>query len=354
MNTALLVGEEETSIQDSIDEHLMDCEAAGLAAATIYTKRVTLMGMARWCADQEFLHMQQVTTTVSKRYLIHLAKTPSSKTGRPRSPTTVRSAAVIIKTWLRWAYDQRQIDAERLYGYKIPKAKNPSVYKANQQELQSVFGIVDDYWDIEKHPEIRFWPKASHRFFSVRMKAIIAIQVSTALRIGETLSMRLSSYDRTKKLLYVTQTKNGENRDVPVGRDLAHVLDEWLRIRPKKCPSDYLIVTETGTKLDRRACTRQYQRYLQFARDQGLELPRITMHSWRHVALHAMAQVNPEHARKIAGHKSANTTLRYLHTTTEDLRETHDKADPLAGILVDTRSRKAQAQPRQRKIFTPK
>ena len=170
------------------------------------------------------------------------------------------------------------------------------------------------------------------------------------MRIGETLALRLSSYDPARKLIYVTNTKTGENRDVPVGPDLARAISDWLKARPKESATDYLIVTETGTQLDRRTCTRQYQRYLTFGRSLGVELPRLTMHSWRHVAINSLAQANPEHARMVAGHASLATTLRYLHTTTDDVRATHDKADPLAGVLVNTRSVKGQ-MPRSKKLF---
>jgi integrase len=109
-----------------------------------------------------------------------------------------------------------------------------------------------------------------------------------------------------------------------------------------------LIVTETGTQMDRAGCTRQYQRYLEFGRKIGMELPKITMHSLRHVALSAMAQINPEHARAVAGHAHIQTTIRnYTHTTNDAVRATHALADPLAGVLLGMR----QAQkPRARKL----
>ena len=349
MNKGLFAGQAQTAINYSIDEHLIDCEAAGLTNATLIVKRATLCSFQRWLQAQGIEIVDQVTTTASKHYLIQFAKTPSERTGKLRRQTTVRSAAVIIKTWLKWAYAHHQIDVERLYGYVIPKAKKPSVYMATHDELRQVMQIVDDFWDRDKHPEIKFWPTDSHKFFKHRMKTILAIQISTGNRIGETLALRTSSYDKAKKLLYITNTKTGENRDVPVGRDLTRALDEWLKVRPRSCETDYLIMTETGTHLDRGACTRQYQRYLKFARAQGTDLPRITMHSLRHVALNAMATVNPDHARRLAGHRQMQTTLGYLHTTTDEMRATHDKVDPLAGILVNTRS--VQGKSRGKKVF---
>ena len=351
MNTAILVNPNQTDITVAADDYLLQCDAT-LTPDSASKNRYTLLAMAAWCAARGETTLDQLTTRVSMQYLRHLATTPSPRTGRLRSRGTVRDAAVVIKTWLKWCHRQRYIDAERLYGYVIPKAKKPSVYMASSDQLRTVMQIIDDFWDIAKHPQIKYWPQGSHKFFRVRMRTIMAIQMSTGMRIGETLALRLSSYDPARKLIYVTNTKTGENRDVPVGPDLARALTDWLKVRPKSSPTDHLIVTETGTHLDRRTCTRQYQRYLAFARSQGVELPRLTMHSWRHVAINALAQQNPEHARKVAGHASLATTLRYLHTTTEDVRETHDKADPLAGIIVNTRSVKRQ-KPRARKLFTP-
>ena len=349
MNTGLLESKSSAQIEDGLEEYLAQCEAT-LMPTTASKNRYTLRAFIAWCRARGVESVDQITNKLYFEYLKEFARTPSAKTGRKRLRGTVRDAAVVIKTFLKWCYRHRYIDAERLYGYVVPKAKKPHVTMATSDQLNAVMGLVDEYWDITLHPAIKFWPERSHRFFRLRMKVILAIAMSTGLRLGETLGLRLVHYDKQKKLLYAVDTKTGDNRDVPVGPDLAKALRDWLEVRPGNSPTDYLVVTETGTQLATRACTRQYQRYLEFGRSRGVELPRLTMHSWRHVAINAMAQKNPEHARRMAGRSSLATTLRYLHTTSEDVRATHDQADPLAGILVNTRAVKTQ-KARSRKLF---
>jgi len=353
VNTTLLHTPQQAVLESAAEEYLETCLAT-LTKASADKNRYTVGKFVAWLRAQGVEEPSGITTRLYMAYLRHLATTVSPKTGKLRARGTVRDGAVVLKTFLKWCYRHRYIDAERLYGYEIPKAKNPAVTVATHDQLCTVIRLVDEYWDINLHPKIKFWPARSHKFFQRRMKLILAIAMSTGMRIGETLNMRLSSYDPAAKLIYVTETKTGKNRDVPVGPDVAKAFSDYLKVRPKGAPTDFVIVTETGTQLGTRACTRQYQRYLAFGRSRGIDLPRLTMHSWRHVALNAMAKVNTEHARRMAGHSSLTTTLRYLHTTSADVRASHDKADPLAGILVNTLSKNQGTdalKPRARKLF---
>lgn len=279
--------------------------------------------------------ISQVTRASCSGHRKHLAKNISKKTGRLLAPVSQRCMTVRIKHVLRVCLDAGMaINADVVYSYKLARNVKASVYMAQHAELGVALAAVDDFWDVAKNPNIKYVRPSLRKFFRTRTRTILAIQMSTALRIGETLSLRLRDWDKERGVLVARETKNGETRDVPVGPELERELTDWMRVRPKKSPSDFLIVTENGTQLDRGACTRQYQRYLAWARRRGVELPRITMHSLRHVALHALVQANPEHARKIAGHKNIQTTLIYTHTTTDDVRATHAAVDPLASVLT--------------------
>ena len=316
-------------ISQALEDYLLKYEVLW-KPASLAKVRYTLGAMLAWCTAEGVTTLDDLTTNVSLKYLLYLATSISEHTGKLRTEGTVRDAATVIKTFLKWCYRERYIDWERLYKYEIPKADDPSVTMADENGPRLMMQTIDDYWDITKHPDIKYWPEVSHEFFRLRMRALMSIQISTGMRISETLNLCLSDYDKTRGLLKATHTKTGAIRDVPVSPDLAKALAEWLKVRPKKSTTDYLIVTETGTRLTVRACTRQYQRYLSFARGCGMELPRLTMHSWRHFALNAVATQNPEHARVLAGHKRLSTTQRYTQLSVGQVQQVYEKTHPRA------------------------
>lgn len=137
-------------------------------------------------------------------------------------------------------------------------------------------------------------------------------------------------------------TKTDDPRAVPVTDRLAQYLVAWLHLRPQSCTTDYLFVTKYGGQLNVSAWGKQWQGCLTFARAQGHELPRIMLHSLRHSAATVMAKANFKDAQELLGHKNLASTARYLHTTADRVRATHEAVDPLAGILVNTRARKGK------------
>ena len=163
MDTAILVNLNQTEITVAADDYLLQCDAI-LMPESAAKNRYTLQAMTAWCVAQGMMTLDQLTTRLSMQYLRYLATTPSTKTGKLRKRGTVRDAAVVIKTWLKWCHRQRLIESERLYGYIIPKAKKPSVYMASPDQLRAVIQVIEDYWNIAKHPEIKYWPKNSHGF----------------------------------------------------------------------------------------------------------------------------------------------------------------------------------------------
>lgn len=121
------------------------------------------------------------------------------------------------------------------------------------------------------------------------------------------------------------------------------MLAAWLAVRPQAAGSDFLFVSEYGEQLHGLAWSRQFQRYLTFARAESHKLPRITLSSIQHIPATAMAEAGGVyHASLPLGHASTKTTeLSYIHRNTGIIRPTHDRADPLAGILAKVSPKKA-------------
>lgn len=69
MNMALL-GRNDTTIRESAEEYYESCIAAGLRPATTSVKKCTIGQFIRWAEPQGIVLMSEVTTRVSKRFLV--------------------------------------------------------------------------------------------------------------------------------------------------------------------------------------------------------------------------------------------------------------------------------------------
>ena len=305
----------------------------GIRPTSLRTYRGSLLPWAQWCAASGVECIGQVLTKHAEDYLLSLQD-------RKLSERTIRNQAIVIKAALKFAFQQGHLASERLYRWKIPRMSRASVYMPDHAEVGIILATIPQHWSAAQNPLSRFRNASARTFFSRRDTAIVAVQVSTGLCISETLGLRLDDYSAEQKTLIVTHSKSGRPRAVPVGAHLAPLLADWLRVRPRASPSDFLFVTDYGTRLHRESWGHQFQRYIAFARTQGSALPRITLHSLRHLAGTAMAEQDLYHASLMLGHSSVTITAsNYLHARPDQIRATHAAADPLAQIL--TRGRPA-------------
>ena len=326
-------------IPQAHQEYLQVRRAEGIRDSTLRMYAGALDLWERWCASQNVAHVSQITTKHAEEYLLSLQKAKLSE-------RTIRNRAIVIKGALKFAHKQGYLPSERLYGWKIPRMGRASVYMPSLSEVGVILSAIPEHWSVAENPHSRFRNAAARTFFSRRDQAIVGVQVSTGLRISETFGLRLQDFSSDHGTLTVTQSKSGKPRAVPVGESLARLLADWLRVRPQASETDFLFVTEYGGQLHRDSWGHQFQRYLTFARGQGHALPRITLHSLRHLAGTAMAEHDLYHASLMLGHSSIQITAdNYLHARAESIRATHTAADPLAHIL--SRGRKAPEKRRK-------
>ena len=297
-------------------------------------------------------HMDQITSKAILQDLIWLRETPSVRTGKLRSDLTIRSSAVAIKGFLSWAYDQGHVSKRLLDDYIIPKGRKASVYNPNSENLTALFSLIDDFWNPELRPEIAAWPESILEFYKTRLIAFLLLQMTTALRIGETCHVELHDWDQVRGIITARVTKTGDPRDVPVDSVVAQALGEWVAKRPKPCRSNYLFTTEMGDKMRPATMTQTLRRYLIWGRERGIEIPRITLHSLRHYALSGVAAVSLSQAQELAGHADPKTTKLYVQTSTQQVRDAVSQANLLGGVIVNKRAAKRKGgKPRGKRAF---
>jgi integrase len=160
-------------------------------------------------------------------------------------------------------------------------------------------------------------------YFSTKLKtlpAMILLAYKHALRASEVCNLRLDDIDlkngsitveRLKGSLRTTQAVTG-HRGEPLLDELK-ALREWMRER-RHDGSDFLFTSQKGGRLHR---SQFFRLFRSVAADAGLPPEKQHPHVLKHsIATHLVAaNVNLTLVKTQLGHKSINSTLRYVSIT---------------------------------------
>ncbi len=150
--------------------------------------------------------------------------------------------------------------------------------------------------------------------------AMIVVAYKHGMRASEVCNLRLDDVDlkngcivvdRLKGSLRTTQAVAG-HRGEPLLDELK-ALREWLRERPND-GSDFLFTSQKGGRLDRSQFFRVFRSVAAAA---GLPLEKQHPHVLKHSLASHLVEANTNLAlvKQQLGHKSINSTLRYVTTT---------------------------------------
>jgi len=144
---------------------------------------------------------------------------------------------------------------------------------------------------------------------SVALKDMVIMAVETAMRLGELLGLRWPEIDHQKRIARLIDTKNGENRTVPLSTRAV----EALRHRPRSISNDRVFYEWKNSWSFEHAWHRALKRA-------GIE--DLRFHDLRHEAtsrFFEMGIFNPMEVAAITGHKDLKMLKRYTHLRAEDL-----------------------------------
>lgn len=167
-------------------------------------------------------------------------------------------------------------------------------------------------------------------FSGSRARALIALLVTTGLRVSEAASLNVSDpFDPSGFMLVARKGTHGNKVKVPIPQETLAYLQDYLEIR-KSCgiatePDSPLFVTKAGRRMIRGEIYKALKTVQQRV---GVH---TGVHTYRHTALTQIAKsADPVVARDVAGQKSIEVTNRYLHSTDQELK---DAASALTALL---------------------
>ncbi len=135
----------------------------------------------------------------------------------------------------------------------------------------------------------------------------VLIALSTGARYSEIHNLRWQNVDFKNRLFYFLETKNGENRGVPMTETAYKALKDFKKVRNIK--SDYLFTTKDGNKL--------IDMHVRFYKVLEVSGVKCRFHDLRHtVASHiAMNGGSLLDIAAVTGHKTMQMVKRYSHLT---------------------------------------
>lgn len=148
---------------------------------------------------------------------------------------------------------------------------------------------------------------AAAKDYGGEMFAIISFAIETAMRRGEIAGLRWANIDKEKKIAKLQDTKNGENRTVPLSPAALKLLNSLPRNINGKV---FSLRADSITTAFERCCMRS-------------EIKNLRFHDLRHEATSRLFErgFNLIEVSSITGHKDLAMLKRYTHLRAEDLAE---------------------------------
>lgn len=145
----------------------------------------------------------------------------------------------------------------------------------------------------------------------------VLFALTTGARKSEILNLTWDNTDLENKAVYYLETKNGEDRTVPMPEILYNELREFKeQNKVRKIKKDFVFKTSDG-KQKNSLIDKLYPEIIK-----NWQYEKITFHGLRHTysSVGALLGINTDIIDKITGHKNGRMTFRYTHANCESLR----------------------------------
>jgi len=152
----------------------------------------------------------------------------------------------------------------------------------------------------------------------LRDRAMLEVLYSTGLRVSELIGLRVTDLD-SKVGCVRCIGKGDKERIIPLTDELVVILEKYLKTRPD-VSSNNLFISRLGEQLCARSVYGLVKKYLKAT---GIKKNKMAVHSLRHTFGTSLMNngVNIVVIQELLGHKKLETTRRYLHINSADLRK---------------------------------
>ena len=286
-------------LHEAIEAFLLTKRVGGCTAATLTTYR--------WWLERFAAAVPDVTPVAVRSFFAGL---------QHRSASHQHQAYRTLKTFLRWCVETRTVSDDPLRGLSMRTPKTlPSVPTAD--ELRAVVVACTGT------PE------------GIRNRALILTLADAGLRASESLRLLVEDWRTADRGLFVRAGKGRKDRVAFIGPTTTRAIKTWLVKHPAPAPESFLFTNRLGQPLKTRHLVQILHRLSAKA---GLPSHRrLHPHALRHFAATSWLRAGAglEEVRRLLGHESLSTTLRYSSLVGADLQRAHRKAGAIERLQLD-------------------
>ena len=256
-----------------------------------------------------FLHQRgkfdagEVTKDDIRAYLDYVA------TDRGNSNVTRARKLAAIKSFFNYLVENEELEVNPAASIKSPRIpeKEP-VYLTEEECIRLLTTIARG-----AKPQVR-----------ERDMAIAVLFLHTGLRVSELTNLKLANVDLDRDQVKITRKGNKEQY-LHLNGEAVSTLARYLANRPQARNGRFFVGTNGGN-LDRTYIYGVVRRYLNLA---GINKSKQGPHLLRHTFCTRLHQkgVGPFVIKDLAGHKSLNTTMRYIKIENKEQAEAIDRLE---------------------------
>ena len=248
-------------------------------------------------AQSEIGDLLNATNEDIQNYLSHL----------PDKPSSIARKASALRSFYKFLMLEKIITKNPTANLELPKRGRALPKYLSPQEIELLISSAGDTKN------------------SVRLRCMIELLYASGLRVSELCELPMSANLGDKLLIH---GKGAKERLVPMHEAAQYALHKWLELRD----SDSKYIFPTSAKDGHITRDGFFKILKKCALLAGIDQHRVSPHVLRHsFASHLLAGgANLRVIQTMLGHEDISTTQIYTHVLPEKLRDTVEKAHPLA------------------------
>ena len=321
-------------IEYDIDEFMDYCTVKNLSVKTIASYEQTLRLLAHYLIEfhnvksaenTKELHIMSYIKYLKDRGKYTVVSNQNTKNinfpenredfGKKIETTTINNYIRNIKVFYNYLYNNRYITNNPVTRIKEIRCTRKAVGFIDDENFNRLLKV----FDLSKFHEYRDY-------------IITQLMFDTGMRLGETLLIKETDIDFTKRtiLLPAENTKGKKDRYTFFSEEMLKQLRRWLKYKDRHRQSEYVFCTNKGKSLNISNYENNFKKY-----GNRIGLSEIHPHMLRNnFAKRFLMQGGDIYTlSKILGHSSVKVTEEaYLDLDTDDLRTNYQRYSPLANL----------------------
>jgi len=221
-----------------------------------------------------------------------------------------------LKTFFRWCVETGVLADTPLRGFAMHTPKTlPDV--ATEDEVRAALAVCSETLE------------------GVRNRRLLLVFADSGLRANEVLRLLVEDWRPADRALFVRAGKGRKDRVAFVGPTTARALKAWLARHPVPSSETFLFCDRAGQPLKYRHLVQIIHRLSAKA---GLPANRrLRPHALRHFAATSWLRggAGLDEVRRLLGHESLTTTLRYSSLVGADLQRAHRRAGAIERLRLE-------------------